>query len=456
RDMYLDSVGNPVEGLSLEGGLAVGVPGSVDGMVRLHEKFGKLPWEQLLAPAIRLAEEGVALTPNEVEVMGRYQKEFQKWNGADCPFIGDFSPNQLLKQPELANTLRQIAEKGRSGFYKGDIATALLKISSDKGGILTQDDLNTYNSVWRKPIEASYKDLNIISMPPPSSGGIALAQLLKGTGNHPIAEWGHQSTKTIHLMVELERRVYADRATYLGDQDFYPVPLDTLLDDNYLKNRFKTINLAQKTPSEEVKAGEVEVIESHETTHYSIVDAEGNAVSVTTTLNGNFGSKVWVSGAGFFLNNEMDDFSIKPGVANQFGLVGGEANAIEAEKRMLSSMTPTIVERNGKLWLVVGTPGGSTIITTVYQTILNLREFNLDPQAAVDARRIHSQWLPDEVYVEEGSITNSTNLALQALGHQLVTWETIGKTELIFVDPESGMRIGAPDHTRGDDTAVGE
>ena len=456
RDMYLDSLGNPIPERSLEGGLAAGVPGSVAGMVKLHKRLGKTNWKTLLQPAIRLAEEGVVLSPFEVAVIERYQSAFRKWNPANCPFIGTFQPGDTLRQPALAATLRRIAERGRAGFYEGITAGEVVAHARKTGGILTQEDLSEYEAVWRDPIRFDYRNTRILSMPPPSSGGVALAQLLKGTEPYPLAEWKHHGFRHIHLMTELERRVYADRATYLGDTDFYPVPLDTLLSEGYLRKRFSDISLQAKTPSSEVKAGEVAAIESHETTHLCVVDKEGNAVSLTTTLNGNFGSKVWLPKSGFFLNNEMNDFSIKPGVPNQFGLVGGEANAIAPGKRMLSSMTPTIVEKDGRLWLVLGTPGGATIITTVYQLILNLRDFEMAPQAAMDSKRIHSQWLPDEIYLEEGAVRDSLVLQkLQQTGHQLRRWQKIGKAELILVT-ETGKRIGVPDHTRGDDTAVRE
>ena len=281
-----------------------------------------------------------------------------------------------------------------------------------------------------------------------------MVQLLKGIESYPIDDWGHLDPRTMHVMIELERRVYADRATHLGDPDFYEVPVDMLLDDVYLASRMESFDHQKKTNSEKIKEGVVEVIESMETTHFSIVDSEGNAVSITTTLNGNYGSKALVEGAGFLLNNEMDDFSVKPGFPNMYGLVGGEANAIEPEKRMLSSMTPTIIEKEGKLFMVVGSPGGSTIITSVYQTILNVTDHDMNMQEAVNAKKFHSQWLPDKVYVEEGALDSAQIKDLSAYGHELESRSSIGKMEAILVLTD-GRLEGAADYNRGDDTALG-
>ena len=320
-------------------------------------------------------------------------------------------------------------------------------------GLISHADLKNYQSVWRKPISGNYRGHQIISMAPPSSGGIALIQLLQGTEGYPIADWGHNSTKTIHLMSELERRVYADRALYLGDPDFVKVPIKQLLKPSYNKRRFADISFDVVTPSERVSGGEIPPSESPETTHLSVVDSNGNAVAITTTLNSSFGNKVMVKGAGFFLNNEMDDFSSKPGSPNQFGLIGGEANAIVPHKRMLSSMTPTIVTCKDQLKMVVGTPGGSTIITSVYQTLLNVIDHGMGMQEAVNAKRVHHQWYPDEVRVETGALTENVQTDLEQLGHQLRITDKIGRMDCILVLPDGRLEGGAD--PRGDNTALG-
>ncbi len=455
KDMYQDADGNVIKGLSREGHLAAGVPGSVDGMVKIHEKFGSLPWRELVQPAIKQAYEGYTVTEFAAQTLMRFQEDFIKHNGKDFYLVKDWIQGDQIAHPDLARTLALIRDMGRDGFYKGTVAGQILEEMREGGGIMTAEDLEEYESVWRDPLQGSYRGHNIITMGPPSSGGVAILQMLQGSEAFPFGEWGFNSTETVHAMVELERRVYADRATYLGDPDFYNVPLDMLLSPEYNKKRFSDISMDKKTPSSEVKEGSVDVIESVETTHYSIVDKEGNAISVTTTINGLFGNKVFVDGAGFFLNNEMDDFSVKPGVPNQFGLVGGEANSIKPEKRMLSSMTPTIVEKDGGLFLVIGTPGGSTIITSVYQTILNVIDHGMTMQEAVDAKKIHSQWLPDAVIVEEGALDNKVTRQLEKLGHELRERGEIGRMECIMMLPD-GRLEGAPDNKRqGDVTALG-
>lgn len=458
KDVYLREDGSVKEGQSLLGHLAVGVPGTVDGMFKLHEKMGSLPMEQLLDPAIRLAEDGFAATQAFASLLNKYQPDIQPLN----PDAIHLYPNadhvwqlgDTLKQPDLAATLSRIRKEGRKGFYEGETAALIVAEMQENEGLITQEDLDKYESVWRKPVTGSYGKYRLISMPPPSSGGVALVQLMKSIEPYPIAEWGHNSAKTVHVMAELKRRVYADRATHLGDPDFYSVPVDTLLSKHYLRNRMVNIRPDKVTPSEEIKKGDVEVVESIETTHFSIVDQEGNAVSITTTLNGYFGSKVIVSNAGFFLNNEMDDFSIKPGTPNQFGLVGGEANAIAAEKRMLSSMTPTILEKDGKLFMVLGSPGGSTIITTVFQTILNVVEHNMNMQEAVNAPRFHHQWLPDRIMMEKTPLPQNTVQELVELGHEFEQRDgALGKVSAILVRWD-GKLEGAADYTRSEDAAV--
>lgn len=455
RDMYLDDNQNVINNLSSFGVLSVGVPGSVDGMFELHKKLGSLPFELLIQPAIDLAEKGFLLTMREAEKLNDYQKDFLLANDSSTYFfrLNKWKEGDIIFLPELAKTLKLIRDSGRDGFYKGSVAEFMLEEIKKQNGIITQADLDKYQSVWRNPVEGFYKEYKIISMPPPSSGGIALLQLLKGSEYVDFRKLGHNSAESIHLMTELERRVYADRATYLGDPDFFNVPVAKLLDNNYLKDRFSDIRKDSKTNSEQIKEGIVDLIESIETTHFSVVDKDLNAIAITTTLNGNFGSKVFVEKAGFFLNNEMDDFSVKPGIPNQFGLVGAEANAIAPEKRMLSSMTPTILEKDGKLFMVVGSPGGATIITAVYQTILNVVEHQMNMQEAVNASKTHHQWLPDLILYEENKLDSQVIHKLKKLGHRLEARSAIGKMDAVLILPNGKMQGGAD--PRGDDKAVG-
>ncbi len=455
RDMYLDSLGKPGNG-SILGHLASGVPGTVDGLITAHAKYGKLPFEKIITPSIRLAEEGFQITADEAARLQDYKSVFISTNGKENAFVkeNDWKEGDWLVQKDLAWTLRQIRDRGRAGFYEGPVADRIVAEMNQGQGIISHHDLESYHSVWRKPVIVNYKDYRVISMAPPSSGGIALGQLLKMVEPFPVREWGFRDPRTIHLMAEAERRVYADRAQYLGDADFYPVPQDSLLNPKYLKFRMQDFNELQASKSQNIYAGNYKLaLEHFETTHLSVVDPYGNAVAVTTTLNGNFGSKVIVDGAGFFMNNEMDDFSVKPGVPNMFGLIGGEANAIKPGKRMLSSMTPTIVEKNGKLSMVVGTPGGSTIITSVFQVILNVLEWNMGMSEAVAASRFHHQWLPDEIILEENAFDSTLKLKLESLGHKMRTIRSIGLVDAILVRPDGSLEGGAD--PRGDDHAEG-
>jgi len=455
KDMYLDQDGNPIVDKSLFGALASGVPGTVDGMVKAHQKYGKLDWAKNLQPAIDLAEKGFAITAQQADELNRHKAEFLKYNRLPVAFVKDslWKAGDILLQPELAVTLKLIRDKGRAGFYEGAVAAAIVKTMAHTSGIITANDLKTYKAIWRKPVSGRYKNYQVISMPPPSSGGIALLTLLKQAEKYPLEKWAFQSDSTVQVMVESERRAYADRASYLGDPDFFKVPQKALLDTNYIRSRIKDISFEKATPSSAVGPGTLPHYESEQTTHYSIVDQEGNAVSVTTTLNGSYGSFAVAEGAGFILNNEMDDFSVKPGAPNAYGLVGGAANAIAPGKRMLSSMTPTIIEQNGKLLMVVGTPGGSTIITSVYQTILNVLAFGQDMQSAVTAPRFHHQWLPDEVYVEGGAISPETRERLTAKGYKFLERGGIGRVDAILVKPNGKLETGAD--PRGNDTAGG-
>jgi len=455
RDMYLDEKGNPVTDKSLLGALASGVPGSVDGMVKAYNKYGKLKWKKDIQPAIDLAEKGFAVTAQQAAELNRHKADFLKYNRKPVAFVKDavWKEGDLLKQPELAATLKLIRDKGRAGFYEGPVAAAIVASMAHTKGVISEQDLKAYKSVWRKPVSGSYQNYNVISMPPPSSGGIALLTMLKQVGNYPLAKWGFQQDSTVQLMVEVERRAYADRASYLGDPDFFKVPQTALLDANYIQSRLKDVSFNKATPSTDIRPGVLPGYESEQTTHYSIVDAEGNAVSATTTLNGSYGSLVVVEGGGFILNNEMDDFSVKPGSPNMYGLIGGEANAIHAGKRMLSSMTPTIIEKDGKLLMVVGTPGGSTIITSVFQTVLNVLAFGQGMQAAVAAPRFHHQWLPDDVNVEKGAIAPATRSYLEAKGYKFKERGSIGRVDAILVRPDGELETGAD--PRGNDTGSG-
>lgn len=456
RNMYLDEEGNVIDGKSIIGHHAAGVPGSVDGILKLHEQFGSMSREELMMPSITLASEGFPITEDQAAVFNEKKKDFLEVNGADFFLVkeDEWQAGDSIKFHELANTLTLIKDQGKAGFYEGVVADQIVAEMQRGEGLITKEDLTNYDAVWREPLIGDYRGHKVISMPPPSSGGVAVLQLLQGAEQYDLKTMGHNSSETIHILTELERRVYADRATHLGDPDHYPVPLDMLLSREYNSGRFADIDKNKKTDSQEIKEGEVEIIESVETTHFSIVDSKGNAIAITTTLNSYFGCKVYVKGAGFFLNNEMDDFSAKPGEPNQFGLVGGEANSIVPQKRMLSSMTPTLVEKDGKIKMVVGTPGGSTIITGVFQAIMNVIDHGMGMQDAVNATRTHSQWLPDKILVEERWTPPGTIHQLEALGHDIQYRKALCRMDCILVRDDGKLEGGA-DHTRGDNYAEG-
>ncbi|MDX1907061.1 MAG: gamma-glutamyltransferase [Bacteroidia bacterium] len=452
RDMYLDAKGEAIPNLSLLGHQAAGVPGTVAGMKAAHDSLGSLPMAGLIQPAIDMARRGVALTEREARGLNRDGETIKQYSTLPTAFTTrkTWAAGDTLRQPRLAETLTRIRDLGPAGFYEGKTADLIVAEMKRGGGLISHEDLRAYRAVWRTPVRGALGDYRLISMGPPSSGGICLMQLLGMSAPLLRADLPYHDPYNVHVMTEAERRVYADRAKYLGDSDFVKVPVSGLLDTAYLRHRMADVDLMRATRSDSVQAG---LPEAMETTHFSIVDSAGNAVSVTTTLNGSYGSCVVVGGAGFLLNNEMDDFSLKPGRPNLYGLIGGEANAIAPGKRMLSAMTPTIVEKDGRLFMVVGTPGGSTIITSVYQTFLRVVVWGMSMQGAVSAPRFHHQWLPDYIQYEAEALPVAVMDSLRAMGHTLRQRDSYGRVDGILVLPDGRLEGGAD--PRGDDTALG-
>jgi gamma-glutamyltranspeptidase/glutathione hydrolase len=461
KDMYLDENGDVIPDMSTLGGAAVGVPGSISAIYEIHAKFGSLPIEDLFKPAIELANNGFIVTQKQSNSLTGKLEDFIKVNGEESLYSKKYFEGDTIKNIKFAETLSKISKLGPEVFYGGEIGEMIVNSVNKIGGIMTLNDLENYESVWREPIKFKYKDLEIISMSLPSSGGILLGQMLKVIEDYDIKSFGHNSPQTIQLLVEAERRAYADRSHFMGDPDYMNLPVYELMNKEYVVDRMKNFSWDKATLSSEVKHGNIIVQESDETTHYSIIDKYGNSVSVTTTLNNSYGSKVFVEEGGFFLNNEMDDFSSKPGHPNFYGLIGSEANSIQPGKRMLSSMTPSIVLKDNKPSLIVGTPGGSTIITSVLQTILNIYEFDMSVQEAVNAPRFHHQWLPDVVIFEEGildkekdSILKSKNYFVISLPIEVDTGgmsarSSIGAVDAILIDDKREVSTGAD--FRGDD-----
>ena len=456
RDMYLDENGDVIEYSSLIGGQAVGVPGTVAGFWKAHQRFGKLPWEELVNPAIKLAEEGflpAKILVDDIQSMKDWFKDKTNFS----KYFLSINASENFKQPELANTLRRIAKFGADDFYSGETAKLIVEQMKESDGLITMEDLNSYEAVWREPLRSNWRNYEVISAPPPSSGGFAIIQLLKMKDylDHFFSGLEHNSAQYIHLVAEMEKRVFADRAEYLGDPDFFDVDIEKLISEEYIARRALEVNPNAISSLESVDPG----LESPDTTHYSIVDQWGNAVSNTYTINWNYGSGVVVEGAGFLLNNEMDDFSAKPGVPNIFGVVGNVANEIQPEKRMLSSMSPTILLKDGNVEMVLGTPGGSTIFTSVFQAIVNIMDFDMSPYEAIESTRFHHQLLPpDEITYNGFTIGNplpkETISQLGEKGYKAIPHDyDFGDVQVIMREDESWIAASDP-RDRGDSRII--
>ncbi|BFM05999.1 gamma-glutamyltransferase [Halioxenophilus aromaticivorans] len=454
RDMYLDENGDVINGMSRDGATAVGVPGTIAGIFAINEKLGTKPMAELLQPVIELAEQGVVVTPYQAGRLADSREKITSISGPSSKFSQAYSAGDVIKRPHLAQTLRKLASGGRDEFYKGETAKKIARFIQVNGGYITEQDLANYQVAWREPVQFSYKGLDIISMSPPSSGGITLQQIMAMIEPFNVGQYDHNSLPVVQVLTEAERRAYADRNHFLGDPDFVEIPYTQLTGSNYLSQRMASFSFDTATKSSDVAHGAIEVVESNETTHYSIVDQYGNAVAATITINGAYGSKLYSDELGFFFNNEMDDFSAKPGVPNMFGLTGSEANSIAAGKRMLSSMTPTIALKDGELFMVLGAPGGSTIITSVLQTLINVYEFGYSMQAAVNAPRFHHQWLPDAILFETEGFDPALMPQLEAKGYNVMQGRSpvIGKVDAILRLDDGRLETGAD--KRGDDAAA--
>lgn len=455
RDMFIDGDGNVPEGVSTDTHLASGVPGTPDGMITANSRHGRLPFRDVIQPAIDLAKNGFRITAIQASDLNSNRENFINRNSVNTAFVkdGPWKEGDLLVQEDLARTLERIRDNGREGFYSGVTALLIEEEMKRGNGVISRQDLLTYSASEREPLTSAYRGYRIITVPPPSGGGVILIQLLKMTEQYNFGEWGFNSYQAIHLIAEAERRAFADRAEHLGDPDFMNVRVSQLLDTGYLRSRMSTFDPERATSSADILPGAPGAYSSEQTTHYSVVDKDGNAVSATTTLNGTFGSSIVVQGAGFLLNNQMDDFSVKPGLPNMYGLAGGEINAVSSGKKMLSSMTPVIVEKDGKLFFVAGSPGGSTIPTTVYQIITNVIDYGMGIQESVDAGRFHHQWLPDMITFEKSRIDNTASAALREMGHVLRERSSIGRVSAIMIRADGTIEGGAD--KRGDNTSCG-
>ncbi len=458
RDMYLDEEGNADSELSRFTGLATGVPGTVAGMQMALDQYGTMTLAEVIQPAIDLARDGIAVTPGLADSLKGLEARLKKWPSSETIFFkeggGFYEPGETLTQTDLANTLQKIADEGIDGFYKGETAEKIAAAVQDSGGRITVEDMANYKPVLRDPVSGTYRGYEIVSMPPPSSGGAHIVQILNILEEYPIGFLGHNSADTIHLMAEAMKRAYADRSEYLGDSDFVDVPLAEITSKDYAADIRKQISLHAATPSSTIKPGDLAPYESNETTHFSIVDKDGNAVANTYTINFSYGSGMVADGTGVLLNNEMDDFAAKPGVPNAYGLIGGDANAVEGGKRPLSSMSPTLVMKDGKVFMVTGSPGGSRIITTTLQVIMNVIDHGMNIAEASFASRIHHQWLPDEIRIEDGISVDTIGL-LEQRGHKVSEQSVMGSTQSILVDEASGYLFGASDPRRVDAATLG-
>lgn len=454
-EMFLDDSGNVVPGLSTETCLAAGVPGSVDGLLRVHSRYGVLPFRDVIQPAIDLARKGFPVTEDQAADLNGNREKFIQRNRRLPAFVKDtlWIEGDSLRQPELAATLERIRDMGREGFYSGITARMIVNEMKKGNGIITEEDLAGYTSEFRDPLIGDYRGYKIITASPPSGGGVILLQVLGMIEPFNVADMGFHSMESVHLIAEAERRAYADRSKYLGDPDFYEIPLSRLLNDEYLEERMKSFRPDTVSPSSSIHPGIIAPVEGSQTTHYSVADRMGMAVSVTTTLNATYGSSIVADSAGFLLNNEMDDFSVKPGVPNMFGLTGGNVNSAEPGKRMLSSMTPVIVEKKGRLFLIAGSPGGSTIPASVLQVLVNVIDFGMNISEAVDTGRFYHQWLPDRVNWESDGLPPATVDKLRAAGHEMNERKSIGRVNAIMIMP-NGKKAGGPDR-RGNNSALG-